>query len=139
MTKELILQRLQLTIDKLKQLSPAQFNYESYVTEFNNKGCGTVCCVAGWYPEWFREAGLKWNELHGLISDESHPLYTLAAYHGVNDEIIDCLFYGLSVRTKDNMRIIEPDGGITSDLSMVIEAWEQVYKAIENKEINYLP
>jgi hypothetical protein len=102
MEKKEILKRLWATIKKLVNLPDENFKYNLYVTKGDvDKGCGTVCCVAGWYPKWFPESGLKWR----LIDDgynrsvtlgywEDLKIDILSDYHGLSLNIIYFLFYG---------------------------------------------
>ena len=108
MKKSLILKRLWATIEKLVNLDPEQFSYSELVSEGNTeKVCGTVCCVAGWYPKWFPKAELIWDLSYssaGFIQGiDLYPVNNnistnvsnkLSEYHGLNDDIIDFLFYG---------------------------------------------
>jgi hypothetical protein len=97
MENNLIIERLKATIEKLKQLEPNKFYYGNFVTE-SNGGCGTVCCVAGWYPEWFPESGLKWqvfnNDMCAQMRNSIEVNELLLKYHGLGREFIGALFYG---------------------------------------------
>lgn len=101
MNKHLVLGRLRATIEKLLMLPECQFAYDRYVTVANGE-CGTVCCVAGWYPQWFPEAGLKWQSYGthlDLISTSHQDEYynqqeSLIDYHGLSENLIEVLFYG---------------------------------------------
>lgn len=105
MNKQKILSRLQATIDQLEKLKPKQFDYSLYVSNYSKRHkCGTVCCVAGWYPKWFPESELEWvyDEM-GYINlyDKSREYDTdemLGIYHDLSNDIINFLFYGVGYR-----------------------------------------
>jgi hypothetical protein len=99
MEKRQILHRLWATVKQLVNLPDDNFAYNLYVTKGNiDKGCGTVCCVAGWYPKWFPESGLKWESIADktvkLCNWETLVSDCLEDYHGLSFEIICFLFYG---------------------------------------------
>lgn len=98
MNKKLILSRLWSTIEMLYQLKEEDFRYNSFIAESHNH-CGTVCCVAGWYPKYFPESGLRWmNGEEGILQlDSGYPWDVnpkLIKHHGVSFYLIEILFYG---------------------------------------------
>jgi hypothetical protein len=121
MEKALILSRLQDTIDKLKELDPSKFNYSHFIDEYDaDKGCGTVCCVAGWYPTWFPLAHLRYLVSFGeveLISELGDPVdiqSALISFHGLGSVLVRALFYGdadeaigIEELSSDDMRSAE--------------------------------
>lgn len=140
MTKELILQRLLATINMLKELPERSFDYSNYVKEFDieNK-CGTVCCVAGWYPKYFPEAGLVWqittNNHELKIELESDILgygtfNDLVKYHGLSKNIIYALFYGSEFIPCNIQMLRVQDAMYLFSLKGVIERFESVYNYI---------
>lgn len=140
MEKALILQRLKDTIDKAKELEPHQFNLENWVTEYNYKNnCGTVCCIAGWYPKWFPEAGLKWDGELLVSTIHLFPGAAVREWHGFKfDHPIDYIFgFKLVFET------IEVNGftfGYSKyldkvKLSEVIEQFEKLYEFIDTDVI----
>jgi len=108
MKKKQILDRLWTTIEQLVNLSPRKFKYSETVAKGDlKKVCGTVCCVAGWYPKWFPESGLEYRlrEIsvdpspgevpYVYVSGNHLPMnHTLKYYHGLAHSIINFLFYG---------------------------------------------
>jgi hypothetical protein len=94
--RDAVADKLQLTLDQLKNLSEDYFCYEKFISKFDNKNqCGTICCVAGWYPKWFPHAGLKWTNL--LPDNKTHVndvCTFLANYHLLSRKVILDLFYG---------------------------------------------
>lgn len=100
MEQQLKIQRLEATIEKMKQLKPEQFHYADYVHEWDHRtGCGTVCCVGGWYPQWFPESGLIYfgagmdlRFRNGEIADDAED--GLQNWHGLESNVINYLFYG---------------------------------------------
>lgn len=96
MEKDLVIERLDNTIGMLKWLDPSAFDFTTWVSE-SQRDCGTVCCVAGWYPKFFPEVGLYW----GRDTVDSLNLYprignsiigTLSVYHGLSEPLIAALF-----------------------------------------------
>lgn len=167
MEKNLVLSRLGDTIEKLKALSPSQFYYGNYVSKMEN-GCGTMCCVMGWYPTWFPDAGLSYIEttdvnrrlaVSGETStiEKSRLLAPLIEWHGISMEIMNGLFYGASM----NLELCSPvhivlakrtgisistryiqlaaKAGLQTQLPDVIDLFEKIYDLIENDAIVYAP
>jgi hypothetical protein len=92
-----IANKLQLTLDKLKELPEELFFYRTFVKTYNEKNqCGTVCCVAGWYPFWFPESGLIWSpKTNGILNtnDGNHIEDKLVSFHKLDEDVILDLFY----------------------------------------------
>lgn len=106
MTRELILERLDATIKKLTTLKKEYFDYQYYVSEFDDQhSCGSVCCVVGWYPKWFPEVNIVYHDRTITINSEEsiyHTLETLLMnYHGINYQLMKVLFYGRSFEEGD--------------------------------------
>lgn len=104
MTKAQVLKRLNATLKKLIALPDNKFYYSDFVRRSKvvdrktGETCGTVCCVAGWYPAWFPDAGLVWKD-HGLHSVEESDSYddiseAMQKYHGIGYNLTQVLFYG---------------------------------------------
>lgn len=122
LTDQQVFDRMQSTIDKMKELYLAQtenFDFSKYVSKWKideetGAECLTVCCIAGWYPTWFpiSDHGLRIAHISNisyegpeLVVDKSNdPVYgrtgyghdvigQLGIYHGVRSVIIDSLFY----------------------------------------------
>lgn len=86
---DIIIERIEATIKKMKALLPEKFNYSVWVTKTNKEHiCGTVCCVGGWYPTWFPSSGIKLDE--NLEIDPE----TLSKYHGIDYNLVGTLFLG---------------------------------------------
>ncbi len=124
----------------LEGLKPEQFDYSEFVAKYDKaKECGTVCCVAGWYPKYIQEAGLYWDpkSSNGLVSKKTIRLSTaLSEYHGLGEEVIDCLFYGYSFISESDMygAIYSAD----SDLDDVTILFKKVYEGIDSGDIEHL-
>lgn len=111
LTKSQVLRRLKKTITKLSKLKKENFNYELFVDKWNKeKQCGTVCCVAGWYPKWFPEAGLIWTKRsHDLSAGKgvnggwSGIEYKLMKYHGLTEKAIGSIFYGRGLYERESL------------------------------------
>lgn len=98
--KELAIERMTRTLDMLKSLPSESFRLSDWVTRWED-GCGTVCCIAGWYPKYIPEAGLTWgkssNKPVALLtkeksSDLSNLLLALANWHMVNERLVRVIF-----------------------------------------------
>lgn len=108
MTKAQVLKRLNATLKKLIALPDNKFYYGDFVRRSKvidrktGETCGTVCCVAGWYPAWFPEARLIWNKEGGLESELNNHDYdhyddiaeAMMRYHGIGYNLTQVLFYG---------------------------------------------
>ncbi len=113
MTKAQVLKRLNATLKKLIALPDNKFRYDNFVSKSKvvdkdtEQTCGTVCCVAGWYPAWFPEAGLIWDD-HGLESVKKTNNYdddicnALMKYHGIGYHLTQVLFYGQKEQFNTN-------------------------------------
>ena len=98
------MQRLQFTIDKAKLLKDEQFVYCRYVTTYDvENACGTVCCIAGHYPNWgIREFSINYNEdfdsNYQLVYNEfENAKNGLSDFHGISIDLINFLFYGYPI------------------------------------------
>lgn len=134
MNKKQVLKRLNATLQQLLKLEPGQFYYSSYVASFNaNNLCGTTCCVAGWYPQWFPKSGFQYNKYREqkLVHNKYSIEFALKTYHGIGLSFVRCLFYG------ESHGYYSARYGIYSDLTEVIDLWYKVIKAIENNDLDY--
>jgi len=143
-SKEEILKRLRKTIDLSKTLKVEQFNYNKFVTDFDTENnCGTVCCIAGHYPNWGIDI-FKYDSdaLYNIVtSNEKNQLMSkikqqLVDYHGLSGELISVLFYGGNFGGKLSDKLVEYIDLSKYSLQEVIERFEKVYKLLENKTIN---
>lgn len=143
----------------IQQLEDKEFKYKNYVTRMNKKGCGTVCCVAGWYPKYFPQTNLVWRL--GNLRPKGDYTFTdeeLIMYHGLDLGIISLLFYGqsspLSFTLKGRqvwtsiekmwkgfVHISPPffsvENGIDSSKDEVQYIFEFIYYLIDNDYIKY--
>jgi hypothetical protein len=94
-----ILERLDYTIMKAKELKPEQFSFESYVSVFDEvNNCGTVCCIAGHYPNWgideffFEDFAFLFLTVASNLGDNIS--ISLSKYHGLGIALIGYLFDG---------------------------------------------
>lgn len=96
--------KLTKTLKKLERLPKEKFKYSSFISVPGRK-CGTVCCVAGWYPKWFPEAGLRYktSPLSSLIKfgiagrtefSINNVNEKLSKYHKITTDLVNHLFYG---------------------------------------------
>jgi hypothetical protein len=141
------IERLDATIEKIKTLKPEQFNYNAYVTN-EKDGCGTTCCIAGWYPVWFPESELTWakttaNEWNKdtllLICPEctiktetfqrnSYIIQRLSKYHHLAEFTIRSLFYGegLSSKSGDDYILRSIPWGTDPEINHMLYRFETV-------------
>lgn len=147
MELQLILQRLKATIDKMETLSESQFNYLNIVTKFDfQENCGTVCCVAGWYPVWFPKEGFQYEIIYSdsdiagfdIVQVVDGIPYSgggqidLCEYHGLSLSIIQTLFYGETLLAENEV-LVEND--IENNLDTVIRVFKRVYELLEKGTI----
>lgn len=139
MKKELVIKRLEATIEKLKGLKESQFSYFTYV-EAHDGQCGTTCCVAGWYPKWFPKSNLIWgiverfNEVHLNTCNKVSVQDALMDYHGIDIDLIDALFYGHGYAFLNIKHIDSADQRKTT-IKEVIERFQIVLEAIKSGKI----
>lgn len=119
-------EKLELILEKLKTLKPEEFVFYDFVVEHDTKGCGTVCCVVGWFPKFFRNSGFVWQNgaLHSKKYDsgytgniEKHLIDLI----GLPELWIEYLFFGDSNRPNNNLPYLSED----DDLARVIYVWEK--------------
>lgn len=97
MEKSLILERLQMTIDNLTNLSESEYCNRAdsgFITKLGkdkNTSCGDV---VGWYAVWFPDAGIEMCG-KGIRPVKAESVLTaLCHYHGIKSyQIIIFLFY----------------------------------------------
>jgi len=152
MEKKLVVKRLKDTLEKLKELEEENFSYNRFVKS-DDGFCGTVCCVAGWYPKWFPEANLIWRRCPYYpmkyfvdLEFSGGTIYeALSLYHGISEELAQVLFYGdidnFPVGTAEKKKYSERTIGlINGDISSkkeVEELWAHVIELIETDKIIY--
>ena len=134
LTDQEVFDRMQSTIDKMLEMYKAneshKFNFADIVHEDEIKSetefCGTVCCVAGWYPVWFPESGVKYIIRNVQKFDEPAPTKhvsldifsidrILRGYHGINNIILETLFYPNDTNTLCERYFDSMDGSIDND------------------------
>lgn len=155
MTKKLVLERLQATIDNLRSLPNSKFSYEVFVDQYDSKKeCGTVCCVAGWYPKWFPKSGLIWEDDTLSVKSRDKEIDTvLKKHHGLSKELISILFYGQERTINYRFKLPKAKKNIMVDNSAsfslglenrdysskteVLEMFKYVYELIDKDLIEY--
>jgi len=133
MENKLIIERLQLTIDNLKKLKPEQFNYAEIVTKFDEtKGCGTVCCVMGFYPVWYKES-FKYRKIKSGVSTFMYTVDNkeVESYHGITSFEFFSLFYGYGLAVPKLDSIVTMSEYVS--LYEVIDRFEILKVYYENK------
>ena len=152
MEKKLVVKRLKDTLKKLKELEKAKFSYHRFVESYDGF-CGTVCCVAGWYPKWFPESNLTWRKFHSSFMPgfvdleflEGQICEALTIHHGISHELVQVLFYGdtdsfpvgTAEKKKYSKRTIGLINGEDSSKKEVEELWAHVIELIETDKIIY--
>lgn len=132
MEKTQILQRLQLTIDRLKTLKDSQYLNAAgygYVKTVGKNGLTSCGDVAGWYPIWFPDAGVKMCGC-GVDFDLHNVFLTLSDFHGVGTRLIAYLFL------RRNLGNMQADTAWT--LQETINKWLACKYCIENDLISYV-
>lgn len=131
MKKQLILERLKLTIDRLKTLKDSQYLNAAgygYVKTVDKNGLTSCGDVAGYYPIWFPDSGVKMCG-YGIDFDLHNCFTTLSHYHGVSARVIGYLFF------RRNL------GGMQAEtvwtLQETINKWISCKYCIENDLIAY--
>lgn len=141
MEKELIISRLESTIDNLKKLKPNQFKYDNFVSEIDpDTKCGTVCCVMGWYPQWYK-MGFVYDKKGFLEIDEevkeAQEVNTnsdlLRMYHGISNDLIEAMFYA-NERCQDQFGL--PFNDWEADLTDITDLFEVVLSKIKSGELD---
>ncbi len=136
MEKQEVLSRLRTTLAHMKELDETQFYYGSFCDTFDyERQCGTVCCIAGHYPNWglgdfcYKENNVSDMDLFSIEFKEC-IIGALMNYHGLSEGIIGYLFYG-SPLFFEAMGIM---GSVKSNcsLSVVITRFEFIYKELES-------
>src|SRR6478609_1840397 len=140
MPLHLAIKRLENTIVKLKRLHADKFDYSNFVTKLDSETkCPTVCCVAGWYPTWFKNSGFIWEETAqyyfrgesitktlGVVGGKKDKVWfmrmaeikaQLIKWHGLDTSVIEYLFFGAQLRAAG------PRGSIYYD------AWQETGKS----------
>lgn len=137
MEKKIVIDRLDATIKMLEGLQAHEFKYSKFVHACDTKQkCGTVCCIAGWYPKFFPEAGLTWLEFdteewpglvdlyaggEGRITIDS----TLIEYHNLKQHAINHLFYGEDLYIEfEGIGIVGLTNDLTNGLPEVLVVWK---------------
>jgi hypothetical protein len=80
-------------IEFLEKLDESQFDYGDFVSKTDDNGCGTVCCVAGWFPAIFPN-DFKWESkvFTGII--ETNGNYSRTDFLEIDGSFDLALFFG---------------------------------------------
>lgn len=121
-------ENLRLILSKLKTLKPKEFDFSSFVTEFDREnGCGTVCCVVGWFPKWFPNSGLIWkNDDLECVNEKEEIKEHLVNLLQLPYSWIEYLFFGKERPVKD-----VPMLSYNSKLKTLINAYEKTIEYLE--------
>lgn len=98
-------------------------------------------CIAGWYPDWFPEAGLVWKKCEGgggtlvqLSAKKSSVVSALSRYHGITSEETRALFFGDQLLTpflrQLPRREVRRKEFLPASVSLecVVERWKTFYE-----------
>ncbi len=126
MKKQLIIQRFQDTIDMMKQLKPEEFDYGDFVSE-RKENCGTVCCIAGWYPKYFPESELIWSSTRSKfyldltnLNNSTDVMPVLMKWHGISRELANAIFYGGPCDIVEYISLNSPLDKVTFRLETIL-------------------
>lgn len=118
-------EKVQLVLDKFKKnIKPKQFAFSQYVSEFDYENiCGTVCCIAGWFPKLFPNSGFKWDEEYESIIHDSgkNIIDSLSNLLDINLRLVEYLFIGSYDIHDDAPQLNE-----YSSYEEVVAAWQWV-------------
>lgn len=142
MTRQEILERFQATLLMLLGLREDQFIYNHYVGKSDmENGCGTMCCIMGWYPKYLPESGLIWRLNHNQtditvsFGQCGDPDVQLTNYHGISYDLMMAIFYGQSLSSPGVTHLNEiylSEAGLKD----AIERVQRVIELIETGEID---
>jgi hypothetical protein len=138
-------------------IKPEEFRFNEFVSKFDKEsGCGTMCCIAGWFPKYFPNSGFYWKEnnyedqkIPALLVNkvtnnpvQRNDIANLLRCPSEFSPVCEYLFYGNGHYWLDD----EFDGdfpniyaGDSPSLEEVREAWEMTIKALENYKEKELP
>ena len=148
-----VLERLQSTIDKLKNLDESQFEFTAFVTDWrlhsditkhHVTGYGVVCDTVGWYPRWYPESGFTYKlctyNVNLFYEEDFHPksiIKGLMKHHGISQTLVGVLFFGECFIKNSNQQDevwFKSANFFTLDKS--IERFEMMHTGIEMGLIN---
>lgn len=99
MRKSTRINRLQKLHDFLIKLPEKKFDFSSYVTKTDDKGCGTICCAAGWLPrvdpknwKWVNINTALYSSMRLKIDSTDNAEFDLRKYFGINENLYNNLF-----------------------------------------------
>ena len=146
---EEVVEKLRHTIDNIKTLKPQQFSYSDFIKKSTDK-CGTVCCIAGWYPKWYPTGRLQWVKVRlslqsislvdslapvgDILANSCNQItIALSEIHGITYTTAAALFTGHALLIKGSVAmqfVNDRLGSVT--LEEVIERFEFVLKRIQD-------
>ncbi len=146
MNKQEKIDLLKTTLTHLKKLDKDKFDYSSWVSKTDKeKTCGTVCCVGGWYPVWYKKEGFFYQEYLGDVfphrlsfSNACDFTDILEDFHQLSTKTILILFLGdfhLKKHLHKQSKFIV-ENHQERDLAFVIQLWEEVISFIEQDLLN---
>lgn len=150
MRKSTVIKRLEKAIDILEnKIKDEEFRYSSFVSDFDYEhNCGTVCCLAGWYPKYVPESGLRWNkknEIYDTLVSKTKSWETididkdLSNYHGLSLAAINFVFYGTDLWGSLTKKILETEHGLSSNRHQLADNIRALIGVIkEGKQDKYL-
>ena len=129
---------MERTLEKLKTLKNEEFKFDREISKVEN-GCGAVCCIIGWFPQWFPEMGFVWtvDNTYKTLMTYYHgkPLFCreVSQIYDLTLDETNYLFFG---DTENNDQL--PTLNNNSNLKEVINAWEEFIRLRkkEEKEVN---
>lgn len=132
-------EKLELILEKVKTLKPEQFVFSDFVYDYDGQnGCGTVCCIAGWFPKFFSKSGFIWEhgDLKSKIFESKRSCDIqkhLSQLLNLPINWIEYLFFGDSERPNRSLPYLAED----ADLARVIYVWEKAITYLKKHPSTY--
>jgi hypothetical protein len=130
---------LKLVRSKMDELKEEEFNFLELVSHYDIiNDCGTVCCIAGWFPKWFPK-NFKWDIYNSVnyIDNDSRIFYFLK--HHYSYEILDLFFGFITEHGNERMRneYKKYKSRTEATLEEVKQTWDAVFEAVENNTLEF--
>lgn len=127
------IKRLEDTIKMVENLKDEEFYFGDFVKEGDAKNvCGTICCVAGWYPKYFPECGLAYELDDSGNVDITYDIgirHTLCMWHGLKLGTIEAMIYP-TWQDKINEKYLDS----TATLQEILNLYNNILTRLKNGE-----
>lgn len=135
MKKSKVIRGLSKTLSKVKsKLNDYKFRYDIPIYDFAETARFVVVgSIEGYYPLWYPNSIFEYR-MSKLDSIGYYDIKgALSVFHGINEELVEVLFYGDSYRNGD----IYIENSKTNSLSGVIIVWENIIDLIKKDKIEW--